>query len=57
MDSPDEEEFAAFVRELLSSLFRTAYLLHGDYQRAEDAVQSTLVKVYLKWHRIILPAG
>jgi DNA-directed RNA polymerase specialized sigma24 family protein len=57
MDSPDEEEFAAFVRELQSSLFRTAYLLHGDYQRAEDAVQSTLVKVYLNCPRIILPAG
>jgi RNA polymerase sigma-70 factor (sigma-E family) len=52
MDARGEEEFSAFVRELQPALFRTAYLLQGDYQRAEDAVQSTLVKVYLRWPRI-----
>jgi RNA polymerase sigma-70 factor (sigma-E family) len=52
MDARDEEEFAAFVRELQPALFRTAYLLQGDYQRAEDAVQSALVKIYLHWPRV-----
>ena len=52
MDTRDEDEFADFVRELQPALFRTAYLLHADYQRAEDAVQSALVKVYLRWPKI-----
>jgi RNA polymerase sigma-70 factor (sigma-E family) len=52
MEQRDEDEFEAFVREVQPALFRTAYLLHGDYQRAEDSVQSALVKVYLHWSRI-----
>jgi RNA polymerase sigma-70 factor (sigma-E family) len=52
MDIPNEQEFSAFVRDLQPSLFRTAYLLQGDYQLAEDAVQAALVKVYLRWPRV-----
>jgi RNA polymerase sigma-70 factor (sigma-E family) len=52
MDQADEGEFAQFVREHQAALFRTAYLLHGDYQRAEDAVQSAFAKTYLRWSRV-----
>jgi RNA polymerase sigma-70 factor (sigma-E family) len=31
---------------------RTAFLLCGDWQRAEDAVQTALVKLYLSWDRV-----
>ncbi|KAA2254965.1 SigE family RNA polymerase sigma factor [Solihabitans fulvus] len=30
----------------------TAYLLCGDWQRAEDLVQTTFAKLYLAWRRI-----
>jgi RNA polymerase sigma-70 factor (sigma-E family) len=52
MDPHDEDEFAEFVRSQQATLFRTAYLLQGDYQRAEDALQSAFTKVYLHWPRI-----
>ena len=33
-------------------MFRTAYLMTGDYQRAEDLLQTTLVRVYQRWLRV-----
>ena len=52
MRPDDEERFADFVRAHSASLFRTAYLMTGDYQRAEDVLQSSLVKIYQRWTRI-----
>lgn len=55
MVKPDEVElpgFAEFVAARSGSLLRTAYLLTGDHQRAEDLVQTTLTKVYLRWPRV-----
>ncbi|GCD90601.1 SigE family RNA polymerase sigma factor [Nocardioides sp. LS1] len=52
MHLAEQEEFAEFVRAQHASLFRTAYLMTGDYQRAEDIVQTALVKVFLRWRRI-----
>jgi RNA polymerase sigma-70 factor (sigma-E family) len=52
MRSQDEDEFARFVHAHGAMLFRTAYLLVGNHQQAEDLVQTTLVKVYLRWTRI-----
>ena len=50
---PDEEErFADFVRAHSATLFRTAYLMTGDYQRAEDVVQESLVRIYQRWTRV-----
>ena len=49
---PDAPGFAEFVAARSRSLLRTAYLLTGDHQRAEDLVQSTLTKVYLRWERV-----
>jgi RNA polymerase sigma-70 factor (sigma-E family) len=52
MTQGEEDRFTDFVRAHSASLFRTAYLLTGDHQRAEDLLQSTLVRVYQRWARI-----
>ncbi|WP_240917122.1 SigE family RNA polymerase sigma factor [Nocardioides sp. HDW12B] len=48
----DESTFDAFVHARTHALARTAYLLVGDHHRAEDLVQTTLVKAARAWHRI-----
>ena len=52
MRQSDEDRFTAFVDANSATLFRTAYLMSGDYQRAEDLLQTTLVRVYQRWTRI-----
>ncbi len=52
MQQDQEEAFARFVRAHSASLFRTAYLMTGDYHRAEDLLQTSLVKVYQRWPRV-----
>lgn len=52
MRQGDEERFTDFVRAHSATLFRTAYLMTGDYQRAEDLLQTTLVRVYQRWPRV-----
>ena len=51
MDRRDRE-FAEFAQTRSTALRRTAFLLCGDWQRAEDIVQTTLVKLYVSWHRV-----
>jgi RNA polymerase sigma-70 factor (sigma-E family) len=46
---PTEYERYAMARA--PALRRTAYLLCGDWARAEDLVQSALVKLYVAWRR------
>jgi RNA polymerase sigma-70 factor (sigma-E family) len=48
----EEEEFRAFVLGSRSRLERTAYALCGDQGRAEDLVQSALIRTYRAWRRI-----
>ena len=50
MATPDG--FAEFVAARHPALLRTAYLLTGHAQDAEDLVQTTLVKVVPQWRRI-----
>jgi RNA polymerase sigma-70 factor (sigma-E family) len=45
-------EFAAWMAARQTALVRTAYLLTGSQQAAEDLVQTTLTKLYLAWDRI-----
>src|ERR1700712_910997 len=50
---PDRAEltFEQFVRGASVSLHRTAYLLTGSREGAQDAVQTALTRVYLAWDR------
>ncbi len=52
MRQRDEDGFTDFVRTHSATLFRTAYLMTGDYQRAEDLLQTTLVRLYQRWPRV-----
>lgn len=44
------EDFEEFARARTPALYRAAWLLCGDHQRAEDLVQDALAKVYVRWH-------
>lgn len=50
---PPEQEaaYCEFVAARLQPLHRFAYLVCGDWHRAEDAVQVALTKLYLEWSR------
>ena len=52
MRARDEAEFTEFAATTLRRLRRTAYLMCGDWHRAEDAAQDALVKVYRRWNHI-----
>jgi RNA polymerase sigma-70 factor (sigma-E family) len=52
MKAETDEEFTAYVAASAVRLRRMAYLLCGDWQRADDELQSALVKLYLSWHRV-----
>jgi RNA polymerase sigma-70 factor (sigma-E family) len=45
-------EFEEFAAAAWPRLVRTAHLLTGDFHEAEDLVQTTLAKLYRRWHRI-----
>ncbi|GAB3454768.1 SigE family RNA polymerase sigma factor [Actinophytocola sediminis] len=44
--------FAEYFRSRSSVLRGTAYLLCGDWHRAEDLVQITFVKLFRSWNRV-----
>jgi RNA polymerase sigma-70 factor (sigma-E family) len=52
MRADDEADFNAFATTRMVQLRRTAYLMCGDWHRADDAVQNVLVKLYVHWERI-----
>jgi RNA polymerase sigma-70 factor (sigma-E family) len=47
-----DQGFAAYFASRSGVMRGTAYLLCGDWHRAEDLVQNTFVKLYRVWHRI-----
>jgi RNA polymerase sigma-70 factor (sigma-E family) len=47
-----EDSYVEFVRAKAPALRGTAYLLCGDWHRAEDVTQIALTKLYLAWRRI-----
>jgi RNA polymerase sigma-70 factor (sigma-E family) len=49
----DEGSFDAFVTARTRALLRSAYLLTGDQQLAEDLVQTALAKASLRWARLV----
>jgi RNA polymerase sigma-70 factor (sigma-E family) len=48
----DSEQFRQFVSTRSSALLRTAYLLTGDYARAEDLLQTALIRAHRHWRRV-----
>jgi RNA polymerase sigma-70 factor (sigma-E family) len=44
--------FTEFVRARRSHLRRVAYAICGDWDRAEDLLQTALVKLYVAWPRL-----
>jgi len=50
--APPSDDFSAYVAARWQRLLRTAYLLAGDRAAAEDLLQATLVKAYVKWDRV-----
>lgn len=44
--------FTDFMSARSASLFRTAYLIVGDHQLAQDLVQESLIKTYVAWSRL-----
>ena len=49
----DEASFTAWASARQHALMRTAFLLTGDWQRAEDLLQDALTKVALRWSRLV----
>jgi RNA polymerase sigma-70 factor (sigma-E family) len=47
-----DEEFTEFVHAAWPGLYRTAYLMLGEHQLAEDLVQTTLAKTYASWRKV-----
>jgi RNA polymerase sigma-70 factor (sigma-E family) len=47
-----DREFGEFVDARALVMRRTAYLLCGDWHRAEDIVQQALIKMYVAWSRV-----
>ena len=51
-DQPEAPTFHEFVEGRSASLLRTAYLVVGDYQLAQDLAQESLIKTYMAWRRL-----
>jgi RNA polymerase sigma-70 factor (sigma-E family) len=48
----DLDDFEAYVTVAWSRLLRSAWLLTGDWQRAEDLVQTVLARAYGRWPKL-----
>lgn len=55
VDQREAGEFEEFALAHSGALYRQAWALCGDRHLAEDLVQETLAKVYVKWRRIQTP--
>jgi RNA polymerase sigma-70 factor (sigma-E family) len=51
MKASEEDEYRRYAAARTPVLLRTAYLLCGDWHRAEDIVSAALVKLYVAWDR------
>lgn len=52
MKATEQQEYVDYVTGRLPALRRLAYLLCGDDHRADDLVQQTITRLYLRWSRI-----
>src|SRR3954454_7007129 len=53
MREAGRESFETWARSRQQGLVRTAYLLTGDFHRAEDLVQEALTKAALRWDSLV----
>jgi RNA polymerase sigma-70 factor (sigma-E family) len=52
MRAAEDDDFAAFVAAASGRLLRTAYLITGDVEAAQDLLQTALERAYRRWSRI-----
>jgi RNA polymerase sigma factor (sigma-70 family) len=52
MRAEARQEYIDYVSSRMDTLRHLAYLLCGDEHRADDVVQQTITKLYVRWHRI-----
>lgn len=55
MDQAAEEAFAEYFRARRDVVRRNAFLLCGDWHRADDLAQTAFVALHRKWHTIREP--
>lgn len=48
----DDDGFVQWAGARRGQLWRTAYLMCGDWSGADDLVQDALVRVYLRWRKV-----
>lgn len=52
MDQRDEQEFAEYFARRREAVRRTAYMLCGDWHRADDLAQTAFVALHRRWRKI-----
>jgi RNA polymerase sigma-70 factor (sigma-E family) len=52
VDQRDEQEFAEYFVARREAVRRSAYLLCGDWHRADDLAQTAFVALHRRWHKI-----
>jgi RNA polymerase sigma-70 factor (sigma-E family) len=52
VDQRDEEEFAEYFAARRDAVRRSAYLLCGDWHRADDLAQTAFVALHRRWRKI-----
>jgi RNA polymerase sigma-70 factor (sigma-E family) len=55
VNQDEEQDFREFVCARFESLRGLAYLTCGDWQAAEDAVSTSLAKLYVRWRKVDSP--
>lgn len=52
MDQRDEQEFAEYFAARRDAVRRTAYMLCGDWHKADDLAQTAFVALHRRWTKI-----
>ncbi|MDT8910676.1 SigE family RNA polymerase sigma factor [Amycolatopsis sp. PS_44_ISF1] len=52
MDQRDEQEFAEYFAARRDAVRRTAYMLCGDWHKADDLAQTAFVALHRRWKKI-----
>lgn len=52
MEQRDEQEFAEYFAARRDAVRRTAYMLCGDWHRADDLAQTAFVALHRRWKKI-----